>query len=193
MDIVITSPAGPFRSSRMHFCMMGLKHIVHDKVHVRPARLGQYDELIAAALDDEVSERFIWMPDCCMVTSPFTPARYVNSGMLQRRPEESDLMVTTIRHLLKVQAGADLYDYELDLPTVFEKKKVLEMNKGLNRTDMLPRTLYGNLYPEAFLRMDNPRIEKWTHGDDPNLAVVSLSDEAIEHRDCITWLKKRLS
>ena len=193
MDIVVTSLPGPFRSSRIHFCEMGLKYIEHDKVHIRPARLGQYEELLAAALDPEVSEQFIWMPDCCMVTSPFTPARYVNSGMLQRRPEESALMTNTIRHLLKTQPGADLYDYELDLPTVFSKEKVLEMNMSMNRTDMLPRTLYGNMYPEAFLRMDNPRIEKWTHGDDPNLAVVSLSDEAIEHRDCITWLKARLS
>lgn len=102
-------------------------------------------------------------------------------------------MTNTIRFLLGRQdEPKPIYDFELDIPMVFEKSKVRQMAEMVPHKNMLPRTLYCNLFPEPMIRIVNPVIDIWSHNDDPELAVISLSDTALAHTQCQKWLERKL-
>lgn len=195
MDIVISTHPGRHQDLKMKYCLRGLGNIAYDNMILfvdfdHPT--SDYSRILNVANRDSVSEKFIWMPDNCFLLAPFVPARYINMGMLQRRPSEMEMMTNTIRFLMNRDQEAVLYDYELDMPMVFEKSKVLQMASEMERTDILPRSMYGNMFPEPFLRIDNPLIEQWSHYDDPKQAIIALSDTALEHPQCQRWLKRKL-
>ena len=196
MDVVISSQAGKYQMLRWEYCIRGVKFLrplVSATVSTYPddAFGSEFEKLLTYA-NSNGTEHFIFMPDSCMLLAPFTPARYVNTGMLQRRPEETELMTNTIRFLLEREGlRKPIYDFELHVPMVFEKSKVREMAEMVPHRDMLPRTLYCNLFPEPMIRIVNPVIDLWSHNDDPDLAVISLSDTALAHKRCQKWLERK--
>lgn len=201
MDVVISTYKSKYQDMRRAYCLRSLKFLSQDTPLVMVDAYGEeagtsdFEKLLTYA-NSNGSEEFIFMPDSCILLAPFTPARYVNTGMLLRRPHETELMTGTIRFLLgrerKDDGSRRIYDFELDIPMVFSKSRVREMAQMVPHRDMLPRTLYCNLFPEPMIRIVNPAIEQWSHNDDPELAVISLSDTALAHRQCQKWLERKL-
>ena len=211
MDIVITTDREPGRhaETRLRFALRSLRNIPHENVFIAGAmpaipvkelslirQRSRYKTEAALfqsmAMREDLTEDFIVMPDNCVILDPYMVREFANVGNLKRRPEEMERMRGAIAYLLH-KGCPTCIDYELDLPMVFNRTKVLELVEDIGAdSDMMFRTAYFNTYPRKHLRIGNPLIEVWTHHMDPLLSILALSDTAYEHTQCRRWLSRAL-
>ena len=213
MDLVLSTRSGPHQADKLRYCLRGLKHLEFDELFIigpLPDGINLTSYRKVTVIGDEGANdfsriataasvmkglgcyEFLYMPDNCMLMAPFKPMRFVNVGMMYRKPDDSAFMVNTIRFLLESDEIKS-FDYELDIPMVFHAEKVLALveKAGKKTHEYAMRSLYGNFYPGPHLRITNPYIPEWSHYDDPQSAVVALADKAMEHKQCMRWLQKK--
>ena len=113
--------------------------------------------LYLAAGVPEVSENFIFMNDDFFIMEPITELDDFHQGSLDakiasyrtdNRFHQAYSLITTKRELIKRGLGPDLLSYELHLPMVFNKAKLMGMFNSWQEPlfALRPRTMYGNLY-----------------------------------------------
>lgn len=215
MDLIVTTSPGKRQLERLQMCLRGLSNIVHDTVHIvgyQPSQellewlettgihcvftsdpkteFEQAVMMVRQNSDGPEGDKFIIMPDRCMLMSRFTPLRYVNIGNMYRRPEDQDMMARTIKYLL--ERDLESYDFELGMPAVFNKTSLLGLAQSVPHYGFNLRTLYFNSFPDRHMRVKNPLVEAWSHYLDPPDQIITVSDLAFEHDQCRRFLDNNL-
>lgn len=122
--------------------------------------------ILTAARDPRVSENFILMNDDFYVLSPQPKVLPMHMGdmdaFMRSFPFRSaywDLMVKT-RKLLRRLGVARPKFYELHVPCVYNKKKLLAMVERLDGNEYMMRTVYHNLYRSGGRRREDVKKHK---------------------------------
>lgn len=130
-------------------------HIPTSQEH-KPDLTNVNNALIAACMSNALSDDFVFMNDDFFICQPVQGIEPMHQGGLNARIEgykktaylQAYSLIKTREKLLHLGYNAPL-SYELHMPMVFNKKKLLDMYElcvDLELFALRPRTLYGNLY-----------------------------------------------
>ncbi|MDQ0316413.1 hypothetical protein [Amorphus orientalis] len=122
--------------------------------------------ILAAARDERVSDDFILMNDDFYVLSPQETVAPMHQGDMDafmatfpHRRAYWELMVST-RELLQSLGITRPKFYELHVPTVYNKRKLLEMVDRFDGREYMMRTVYHNLYRSGGRKRDDVKKHK---------------------------------
>jgi len=149
-----------------------------------------------ACENKELSDNFILFNDDFFIMKPINKIETYYRGLLEDHVKvlgkgPYSRMLSGVDKELK-KRGLSTYSYELHVPFVFNKKKLLKLlnkNPGLRCT----RTMYGNTYRIGGERRSDVKIFSATPGFDyKNLDMLSTDDPIVSvNNDAWRWLKKQ--
>lgn len=190
-------------------CLRGLTHLQYDRLFVIgpwpelpmtdiiPVKvepwMTEWQRIAAAASMESLSEQFIYMSSDTVVMRSYTPAVYANEKFVLRSPEERSMMVNALSDLL---AGAlATYDYETHLPTLMEKRFVLDVFRGVppGKNSAVRTVYYNYLLSRPPARASAEVMKTWTVSDDPQGDVLRIEPKALQGRQCKRWLNRKLT
>lgn len=208
MDIVY--PVGPGRHEELRYSLRSLENIPHDKVWLvgdppawsqqtnnlrrdqsnLPPQSNSNANLFYAALQDDLSDDFIFMNTDFFIMQPTETVPNMHMGslddLIQRyetgnRFHQAYSLITTRNWLLKHGYGPDLLSYELHMPMVFNKHKVVQLIRDFTKTQALftlrPRTCYGNAY-----NLNGEMVNDAKNSSDTEACFISGTDFGADDR-----------
>lgn len=145
--------------------------------------------LIAACLQPDLSDDFILMNDDFFIMQPLMHIpNYYQSSLLER--VELYLKLTPLQAYSLIKTGEelkklgfhDLKSYELHLPMVFNKHKLLEVydRVQLPLFTIRPRSLYGNYINLGGKRVPDVKTEKYVRGAFLSTDITSESGRLLQ-------------
>jgi len=214
MDIVYPLKRAGY-NRELRYSLRSLKNLPHDQVFIVgeiqpwvknvihipvPQRDTKYANsranILTAARDPRVSDDFILMNDDFYVLSPQKSVPVMHQGdmdaFMATFPHRSaywELMVAT-RELLRELGITRPKFYELHVPTVYNKAKLLAMVERFDGREYMMRTVYHNLYRSGGKRRDDVKVHK------PGMEIVatdylSSSNAMIKRQSFKAWLHER--
>lgn len=213
MDVLYPYRAAP-GDMELRFSMRSLRYVEHGRVIVagdRPGiatdavtyvpvapesdRFRSSTENLLAAADEASTDLVAVMNDDIFLLQPWE-FRHENRGSV------SEYLITggpagayrqRIQRTKEILAGCGVTDplwFGLHTPTVYERRKLIDLIRDFSGEQYLLRTLYHNLHPQPSTQRQDVKVYKWT---EPGLRqdVLSIGDQAATDPACKRWLAAR--
>lgn len=208
----------PYRATRgdveLKFSLRSLAFVEHSRVIVagdRPhvtsnlvehvpvlryaSRYASSTQNIFAAASRADAERVMVMNDDMFLLKPWT-FQHENRGTIEdylangRPAGDYRRHIEATRSILKAHGVDDPLFFGLHTPTVYDRKKLLDVIREFKGKRFLLRTLYHNLFPQPSVTRTDVKIRQWTGENLPD-DVLSTSDECTKSAGFIEWMTER--
>lgn len=213
MDVVY-----PYKSSgddfELRYSLRSLINVPHRRVFVagdRPSFISQEVAFISvpgswnryrsstanilAAIEQEgVSEEIIVMNDDIFVLMPWVFKHEhrcsISEYLRDCKRGRYRKMILRTRDILRAHGVADPLFFGLHTPTVYNRRRLIDLIKQFSGQDYLLRTLYHNLFPAPSVRRQDVKVRHWNaqHGEGD---MVSLSDGCARDIAFRSWIAAR--
>lgn len=174
-----------------------VRNVIHIPLPQRDTKyVNARANILTAACDPQVSEDFILMNDDFYVLSSQKRVLPMHQGDMDEfmatfpfRTAYWDLMVKT-RELLRTLGIKKPKFYELHVPCVYNKTKLLRMVEKLDGETYMMRTVYHNLYKSGGVQRED--VKKHKRGQEiVETDYLSSSNGMIRRQSFKAWLRKR--
>lgn len=210
MDVVYPYKTRPY-DFELRYSLRSLVNVPHDKVivagdkpnlrvtHVPVRRnVDRYRSstanILAAAERSVETDHFIVMNDDIFVLEPWT-FRHENRGTIEEYLATGHaqglyrILVKKTRAIIAAQGVSDPLWFGLHTPTVYDRRKLIDLIKDFRGERYLLRTLYHNLFPQPSARREDVKHKTWTGSASGD--VLSISDQCALKPSFRRWVSAR--
>lgn len=211
MDVVYPykAAAGDFE---LRYSMRSLRNMPHGRVIVAGDRPGIANDRVTfipvetdsdrfrsstanllAAADEASTDQIVTMNDDFFILKPWrwrhenrgTIDEYLMTGGCAGRYRQR---IQSTKEILKEMGVAEPLWFGLHTPTVYNRRKLIDLIRDFDGEQYLLRTLYHNLHPAPSTRRQDVKIYRWSP---PSIGqdILSISDEAAKDPACKAWLQ----
>lgn len=210
MDVVYPYRAAP-GDMELRFSMRSLRNLPHGRVIVagdRPSiatdrvsfvpvdpdsdRFRSSTQNLLAAADAASTDQIVVMNDDFFILKPWR-FRHENRGTVDEYlftggcAGQYRQRIQSTKDILKAHGVPEPLWFGLHTPTVYDRRKLIDLILDFQGQPYLLRTLYHNLFPQPSERRQDVKIYRWSP---PSIGqdLLSISDEAAKDPACKAWL-----
>ena len=210
MDVVYPYKARPY-DFELRYSIRSLAYADHGKVivagdkpsicveHVPVMRISDRyrsstANILSAAEQAVETERFIVINDDIFLLEPWA-FRHENRGTIEEYLASGHAQglyrshVEWTRKLLAAHGVSEPLWFGLHTPTVYDRRKLIDLIKDFRGERYLLRTLYHNIFPQPSTRREDVKCKQWI--GPPSGDVVSISDECALKPSFRRWVSAR--
>lgn len=210
MDVVYPYKARPL-DLELRYSIRSLVNVSHSKVivagdkpnlrvtHVPVRRnVDRYRSstanILAAAERAVETDQFIVMNDDIFILEPWT-FRHENRGTVDEFLASGKpaglyrIRVEKTRDILAAHGVSEPLWFGLHTPTVYDRRKLIDLIKDFRGERYLLRTLYHNLFPQPSTRREDVKHKTWMGS--PSGDVLSISDQCAWKPAFRRWVERR--